>query len=115
MMKPKLTLVALLIALSCDVLGARSQDATPAKAAENESSVASAAKKFLATLNEAERGKVQFDFNDDAQRKRWSNLPSGAFERAGLRMGELTEAQRDADKAVVAAALSKQGYEKAMQ
>ena len=77
--------------------------------------VASAAKKFLATLDDAQRGKVLFDFNDEAQRKRWSNLPSGAFQRAGLRMGDLTPQQREAALAVLAAALSKQGYEKILQ
>jgi Protein of unknown function (DUF3500) len=77
--------------------------------------VVAAAKKFLATLDDAQHGKVLFDFNDETQRKRWSNLPSGAFQRAGLRMGDLTPQQREAALAVLAAALSKQGYEKVLQ
>ena len=76
---------------------------------------AAAAKRFLATLDEGQRGKVVFDFKDEAQRKRWSNLPSGAFQRAGLRMGDLTQPQREAALAVLAAALSPQGYEKVLQ
>ena len=60
-------------------------------------------------------GKVLFDFNDETQRKRWSNLPSGAFQRAGLRMGDLTAQRREAALAVLASALSKQGYEKVLQ
>ncbi len=75
---------------------------------------AAAAKKFLATLDEAQRGKAVFDFHDDAQRKRWSNLPTGIVRRAGLRMGDLTKPQREAAMAVLAAALSKQGYEKVL-
>lgn len=77
--------------------------------------VAAAAKKFLATLDETQRGKVMFDFKDEAQRKRWSNLPSGIFQRAGLRLGDLTAPQREAALGVLKAALSPQGYEKTMQ
>jgi hypothetical protein len=57
--------------------------------------IVAATQKFLATLDDAQRTKVVFDFKDDAQRKRWSNLPSAIFKRQGLRMGDLTEAQRE--------------------
>ena len=77
--------------------------------------IAAAAEKFLGTLDDAQHGKVQFEFNDEQQRKRWSNLPSGAFQRAGLRMGDLTQPQRDAAMAVLKAALSQEGYEKVQQ
>lgn len=77
--------------------------------------IVAAAKKFLATLDEGQRGKVLFEFKDDAQRKRWSNLPTGAFRRTGLRMGDLTKTQRDSANAILAAALSPQGYEKVQQ
>jgi Protein of unknown function (DUF3500) len=78
-------------------------------------SIVAATKKLLATLDEGQRGKVVFDFKDEAQRKRWSNLPTGIFRRAGLRMGDLTQPQREAAMAVLAAALSPQGYEKILQ
>lgn len=77
--------------------------------------IAAAAKKFLASLDDAQRGRLIFDFKDEAQRRRWSNFPVGIFERSGLRLGELTPPQRDAAMAVLAAALSKQGYEKVLQ
>src|SRR6185436_4446733 len=77
--------------------------------------MAAAAKKFLASLDEAQRGKVIFDFKDEAQRKRWSNLPTSFVKRAGLRMGDLSKAQRDAVWALLSAALSPQGYEKVLQ
>src|SRR5436305_15208082 len=67
---------------------------------------ATAAKNFLAALDESQRGKVLFDFKDSAQRKRWSNLPTTMVKRAGLRMGDLTRPQREAALAVLAAALS---------
>ncbi len=77
--------------------------------------IAAAANNFLGALDEGQRAKVVFDFKDEAQRKRWSNLPTPLFQRAGLRMGDLTPAQREAAMAVLAAALSPQGYEKVLQ
>jgi hypothetical protein len=77
--------------------------------------IVAATKKFLATLDDAQRGKVVFDFKDEAQRKRWSNLPAAIFKRQGLRMGDLTKPQREAVLAVLAAALSPQGYTKILQ
>jgi hypothetical protein len=74
-----------------------------------------AARKFLASLDDGQRGKVVYDFKDNAQRKRWSNLPTGVFPRGGLRMGDLTRPQREAAMAVLAAALSPRGYEKVLQ
>ena len=67
---------------------------------------------FLATLSDAERTKVTFDFNSPQKATGWSNLPSGIFQRNGLRMGDLTAPQRQAALAVVAAALSRSGYQK---
>lgn len=77
--------------------------------------IVDAVKKFLTTLDDAQRGKVTFDFKDQAQRKRWSNLPTSFVQREGLRMGDLTKPQRDAVLAVLTAALSPQGYEKVLQ
>jgi hypothetical protein len=87
-------------------------DAATGKATEK---IAAAANKFLASLDDGQRAKVVINFKDEAQRKRWSNLPTGIFRRAGLRMGDLTQPQRDAAMAVLAAALSPQGYEKVVQ
>ena len=74
--------------------------------------IVAAANIFLATLDDAQRGKVSFDFNDAAQRKRWSNLPVNMVERHGLRMGDLKQDQRDAVMKLLAIVLSKMGYEK---
>jgi hypothetical protein len=59
--------------------------------AKETAEIATAANKFLATLDDAQRGRVIFDFKDESQRKRWSNLPTGIFKRAGLRVGDLTK------------------------
>ncbi|HUQ52866.1 MAG TPA: DUF3500 domain-containing protein, partial [Gammaproteobacteria bacterium] len=76
--------------------------------------IADAAKALLATLSDAQRDDLTFAFDDEAQRKRWSNLPTGPFTRAGLRMGDLTETQRGAVRALLMAALSSEGYAKVM-
>ena len=73
--------------------------------------VVEAANAFLATLNTAERIKGTFGFNS-AQRTGWSNLPTGVFQRNGLRFGDMTPRQRQAALALVAAALSHAGYQK---
>ena len=74
--------------------------------------IVGAANAFIGTLDDTQRGKVSFDFNDAAQRIRWSNLPINMAERRGLRMGDLKPNQRDAVMNLLAAALSKMGYEK---
>jgi hypothetical protein len=74
-----------------------------------------AAHKFLATLTDKQSKRVVYDFKDEAQRKRWSNLPTRSVKRGGLRMGDLNKQQREAAMSVLAAALSKTGYEKTTQ
>src|SRR5262245_15194271 len=69
------------------------------------------AQAVLKTLDDAGRSKVQFPF-EGPQRTRWSNLPSPMFERQGLRMGDLTPAQRTAVKDLLTVALSRDGYRK---
>ena len=69
---------------------------------------------FLSTLDAGQRQRVSFAYDDAEQRKRWSNFPT-FFKRAGLSMGELTEAQRTAAMALVSSALSARGYEKVQQ
>jgi hypothetical protein len=69
---------------------------------------------FLASLDDAQRSKVLFDFNDAAQRVKWSNLPTTMVPRAGLKMGDLSASQKKAAMDLLAAALSKRGYEKVL-
>ena len=75
--------------------------------------VVAAANAFLATLNADERARGTFDFTS-SQRTGWSNLPSGIFQRNGLRFGDLTAQQRAAALALVGAALSPEGYQKVL-
>jgi len=79
------------------------------------SRIVSAANKFLATLDDTQRQKAMFRFDDEEQRKRWSNLPVSIVPRAGLSIGELNPSQRSAAMALVASALSPRGFEKVQQ
>src|SRR5262245_66080457 len=68
--------------------------------------IVAAADKFIATLDQAQRGRVLFAFDDKEQRTRWSNLPISSVRRAGLSMGELNATQRAAAMSLLAAVLS---------
>ena len=76
--------------------------------------IVASANGFLSSLDEGQRSKVLFEFNDAAQRVKWSNLPVAMVPRAGLKMGDLTPAQRKAAMALLATTLSKRGYEKVL-
>jgi hypothetical protein len=78
------------------------------------SKIATSANGFLSSLDEGQRSKVLFEFNDAAQRMRWSNLPTTMMPRAGLKMGDLSGPQRNAAMLLLAATLSKRGYEKVL-
>ncbi|MBV9880726.1 MAG: DUF3500 domain-containing protein [Gemmatirosa sp.] len=88
---------------------------TAARAQAATARIVTAANAFLATLDPAQRQSVQFAYDDEQQRARWSNFPLGIFRRAGLALGDLTTPQRSAALALLASALSKRGYEKVQQ
>ena len=69
--------------------------ASPASAADATARIVAAAQKFLATLDDAGRAKMQFPF-DSPQRSRWSNLPIGIYaaERRAARRSHAAAARR---------------------
>jgi hypothetical protein len=69
---------------------------------------------FLATLESSQKSSVLFDWSNTAQKQRWSNLPQGAFQRAGLMRGTLTATQQNAWLAVMQTTLSTEGYNRVM-
>jgi len=113
----KTSRAALMLALVVPLAFGLAQRASPSKPAPPAANVGATAKvveaanAFLATLSDAERAKTTFGFAS-AQRTGWSNLPSGIFQRNGLRFGDITSRQREAALALVAAALSQSGYRK---
>src|SRR5438132_5317762 len=103
--------IGVLVTVAATALAQRS--ATPNTQADATARIVAAAQAVAATLDEAGRAKVQFPF-DGPQKARWSNLPSPMFQRTGLRMGDLTSAQRAAVMTLLRAALSQDGYRKAV-
>src|SRR3954470_6904944 len=73
--------------------------------------ITEAAQAVLNALDPADRAKVQFPF-DSPQKTRWSNLPSPMFQRNGLRLADVTPAQRTAVMTLLTVALSRDGYRK---
>jgi Protein of unknown function (DUF3500) len=74
--------------------------------------IVSAADAFLASLDPGQRQKVLYAFNDNEQRARWSNFPTGFIPRGGIDFKEMTAAQREAAMKLMAAVLSPMGLEK---
>ena len=108
-MKAKRTVhyVGGLMAIGLSVGAAMAQNAT--------SKIVGAANAFLSSLDQKQRQTVQFAFDDEAQRARWSNLPITITKRAGLNMGQLSTPQRSAAMALVESTLSRRGFEKVQQ
>jgi hypothetical protein len=100
---------------SLAVLAATSLSLRAAAPATETAKIVSAANAFLASLDAEQRRSVVYAFNDEQQRARWSNLPTGFVPRGGIALKDMTPAQRAAAMNLVATALSKKGYEKVLQ
>jgi hypothetical protein len=113
--RPFRVVVAALLVVGAAVVS--SQQARPAT--DSTRRAVDAADAFLATLTPPQRLKANLDLNDKT-RTVWSNLPTGvkmqvgATERNGLKLGDMTVPQEKAALALVAATLSRDGYQKTM-
>jgi len=106
--------LALFLTLAATALGQRG--ATPAASGASSDATArivASAQAVVAALDAGSRAKVQFPF-EGPQKTKWSNLPSPMFAREGLRLADLTPAQRTAVTALLTTALSQDGYRKVM-
>jgi len=83
----------------------KQEDKTPPARAE------AAAKKFLDSLDDKQRAKALLEFNSP-RKAAWSNLPVDFVPRNGVRMGDLNKDQHAAALELLAAVLSKEGYQK---
>ena len=97
----------LAVLLSYSLAAAVAQTAT--------SRIVGAANTFLKTLDDNQRKSVLFAFDDEQQRKRWSNFPISMVPRAGISLKEMNAVQASAAMALVASALSPRGFEKVQQ
>jgi hypothetical protein len=82
---------------------------TPAAADTPAAAMASAAQRFLGTLDAGARGRTQLPF-DSEERFNWNFVPMA---RAGVPFEQMTPPQREAALAVLRAGLSEKGYSKA--
>jgi hypothetical protein len=73
-----------------------------------------AALAFVETLDAEQRSAVTFDLDDEEARAGWSNLPIVMAPRDGLAISQLDEPQRIALHALLARALSSEGYGEAL-
>ncbi|HKH91634.1 MAG TPA: DUF3500 domain-containing protein [Gemmatimonadaceae bacterium] len=102
-------------ARSVGAFAVMSLSASVATAQQPTAQIVGAANRFLASLDQSQRGRVLFRFDDDAQRRRWSNFPVRMSPRGGLNMGELNATQRAAAMSLLGSTLSKRGFEKIQQ
>jgi hypothetical protein len=70
-----------------------------------------AANAFLDSLDAKQREKTMFEFASN-KKPIWSNLPAAIVLRNGVKIGDLTKEQREKAMSVVAAVLSKEGFQK---
>ena len=75
-------------------------------------SIVAAANAFIGTLTDVQKARTVFAASDATQRAKWSNFPTGIFQRNGVKIGELTDAQRAALLSMLSAAFSSRGYNK---
>lgn len=71
-----------------------------------------AAKAFMATLSENEKDHLIFDLSDDERTETWGNLPTGIFNRVGLRLGDLNPLQQNLIFHFLASSLQENGYKR---
>ncbi len=70
-----------------------------------------AANTFLDSLDDKQRKLATLEYGSE-KKPNWSNLPATFVPRNGVKLGDLTKEQRDRAMGVVAAVLSKDGYQK---
>ena len=106
--------LGLFVAVAATGFGQRSGTppaTSPGTPSDATARIVAAAQAVLTTLDDAGRTKVQFPV-EGPQKTKWSNLPSPMFQREGLRLGDLTSAQRIAVNTLLTTALSRDGYRK---
>lgn len=71
-----------------------------------------AGNKFLESLDGKSAEKATFEFDNENERKDWSNLPARMHKRNGISFGEMSDAQKIAAYRLLESGLSSQGYSK---
>jgi hypothetical protein len=117
-MNRKMTTVAILgivgATIATQALSSQSLPSTTNADATSKKIVA-AANAFTATLTSAQKQKTIFAYSDTTQRKKWSNLPTGLFERNGIKLGDMNTSQKTAVFKLLETTLSAKGYKQIRQ
>jgi Protein of unknown function (DUF3500) len=87
----------------------------PAQERTTTSRIVSAANAFLSTLDDKQRQAVLYSFEDEEQRKRWSNFPAVRVPRGGINLKQMSAPQRAAVMGLLSIVLSPLGFEKINQ
>jgi hypothetical protein len=99
---------AMTILILAAILGATSKER------RDVARMAAAADAFVASLTPEQRARTSFAF-DAGERLRWHFVPVEIFERHGVTLKEMSEAQRERAHALLRAGLSQRGYMTATQ
>lgn len=84
----------------------------PVPETDRAAAIYAAVSAFVNTLTTAQMSTVIYPANDTTQRAKWSNFPTGIFQRNGLKVGSMTSAQLSALYAMLTAVFSPEGYQK---
>ena len=106
-MKTSLCIALLFTAVATPIF-AQEKPQTPAEVATN---VTAAAETLINSVDDLQKQKLLFAFDDETQRRNWSNLPNGNVPRNGLRWGDLNETQQAAVMRLLSATLSPMGVQ----
>ena len=87
----------------------------PAQERTTTSRIVNAASAFLSTLDDQQRQAVLYSFDDEEQRKRWSNFPAVRVPRGGINLKQMSAPQRAAVMELLSIVLSPMGFEKINQ
>jgi hypothetical protein len=105
--------LAAFVAVAASLFAQRSAPA-PSPAADATARIVASAQAFVATLDEAGKSTVQLPF-DSPKKSGWTNFPVGMVPREGVRLGDLSPAQRAAAMALLSTAFSQDGYRKVVE
>ena len=84
----------------------------PVPEVDRAAAIYAAVSAFVNTLSSAQAGSVLYPADNATQRAKWSNFPTGIFQRNGLKIGNMTTVQIDALWTMLAAVLSPEGFQK---
>jgi hypothetical protein len=84
----------------------------PSAKADRATAIYTAVSAFLNTLTSAQSNTVVFPASNTTQKSKWSNFPTGIFQRNGLKVGNMTAAQTNALYDMLRAVFSPEGFQK---